>query len=279
MDQEVPISELIFNFDKCLSFLQHEYVSDDISFNIVKNIKIKYFGEDINEFSDVIQKSTETYLAIIDCLYKIEKFLERLDKKDDINLSLIKKLIEKYNKIYFIKSSKKCLPESDDGIDRRTTVCFENFEGSIRRYYRVLSIEDRNKLFKKILKKDYSIDRFISNIKHKLFLLENSIQNIEDLDIQSFCISKMDVQKEKILYSSSENFESKKTAIYFLENISRIHGVIVRQQKTDILLFGDKNSLIFYDSSLECKMVYPPIEISKHTMNKYPRYIIKFFFN
>ena len=54
---------------------------------------------------------------------------------------------------------------------------------------------------------------------------------------------------------------------------------MVKHQGSNIILPGDKNSVIFYDSSIDCKLIYPPKEISHDIVNKYPRYTIKCHFN
>ena len=62
MDQEVSISELIFNFDKCLSVLQHEDISD---FDDLKIMRLKYSTKEIDTSLPIIRESTEIYLTVL----------------------------------------------------------------------------------------------------------------------------------------------------------------------------------------------------------------------
>jgi hypothetical protein len=200
--------------------------------------------------------------------------------KNEIDEEILEKLSKKYQKIYISKSGKDCLPPDADGMDKRDGIFFDEFEGSVFRYYNFLSTEHRNKTKKKILKGDYTIEEFLFMVELKLdYYLEITKNKHKNLNLSSFTISKMNSQDEKILHLSEKNFESKITMIYFLENISRIYGVIIEQRGSDVILLGDKNSMIFYDSSINCRLVYPPLEISEHVTHKYPRYIIKCHFS
>lgn len=276
MNEKISISDLIQNFDKCLSCLYTEDIRD---FNDLKNIRLKYSTKEIDTFSPILEKSTEIYLTILSCLSTIKDNLNSLDQ-NKINVQTIEELSKKYQKIYILKSGKNCLPPDADRIDTRNDIFFDEFDGSIFRYYNFLPTNVRNNVRKKILSGDYKIDQFLFMVELKLFkYLKNTKSKHKNLNLSSFIISKMIDQDEKILYISEKNFETKVVVIYFLENISRIHGVMLKQQGSNIILPGDKNSLIFYDSSVDCKLIYPPKEISHDAVNKYPRYIIKCHFN
>ena len=272
MNKEVSVSDVIYNFDKCLSCLLYEDISD---FNLVKSIRLKYSTEELDTSTQVIRESTEIYLIILDCFKKIRNFLSNLNgnfEEDEI----LEKLSEKYQKIYISKSGKDCLPPGYDGVDRRKELFFDEFDGKVFRYYNFLTIENKNKLRKKILNGDYRIEEFLFmvdiNLSHYLSKSKNKHKN---LNLSSYTISKMDIQDEKILYNSQTNFETKITMIYFLENISRIYGIRMKKQGSDVILLGDKNSIIFFNSSIDYDLVYPPLEISQYMIHKYPRYIIK----
>lgn len=276
MDQEVSISDLIYNFDKCLSCL---YDQDIYDFDNLKNIRLKYSIKEIDTSLPVIRESTEIYLTILSCLSNIKNFLIILGENETDN-EILEKISKKYQQIYISKSGKNCLPPDADGVDRRSEIFFDEFEGSVFRHYNFLTTNVRNNTWKKIIKGDYRIEQFLFMVELKLFKYLQSTKNKhENLNLSSFTISKMRHHYEEILYVSEKKFESKVTMIYFLENISRIYGVIIKQQESNIILPGDKNSLIFYDSSIDCELVYPPKEISQDIVNKYPRYIIKCHFN
>lgn len=272
MNKEVSISDLIYNFDKCLSALLCEDISD---FNLVKTIRLKYSTEELDTSTQFIRESNEIYLMIMDCLKKIRTFLNNLDQNFEED-EILEKLSEKYQKIYISKSGKDCLPPGYNGVDRRKELFFDKFDGKVFRYYNFLTIENKNKLRKKILNGDYKIEEFLFTVDAKLsYYLYVTKNKYENLKLSSYTISKMDIQDEKILYNSQTKFETKITMIYFLENISRIYGIRMKKQGSDVILLGDKNSIIFFDSSVNYNFVYPPLEISQYMVHKYPRYIIK----
>jgi hypothetical protein len=276
------LEELHKELDKCICFIGEIGENEDCQ--KLKDIRLTYNfqpyknDENIKYFSNNVE-NTEKYLILISSLHKCENVSIELEKYND--QKIFEEMQKKYDSIYLMaRHSDEEPPEVIDYEDRREKIFFEEFEGSVCRYYNLLSQHNAEILKDKIFKKDFSIENFILIIEQKLndYLKDNKDSELLNLKLFSYNISKMDGGEENILYSSCENLDAKVNFLYFLVNTSRNYGLYMKQKGSNIILLGDENSSIFHKSNIQCDMVYPPSEISSYISQRYPRYIIRCFF-